>query len=465
MHKPALVCAAMAVAAAVTASAEDFPLTFRTIAAKDVMAFPGGYGASASLQLTRPTAVKKEPKAVSPHPLYGQCQLANGDTLAFRLDESKGDGKGYDLLIVDLNHNGDLTDDSAAPRVALPTDLKAASGTEQMLFGPLEAPVDKMIAGGRPVSFAHVYLYNRRQLGPQASRSVNIPLGSFLLKAAWYLDTTVELNGVKQRVGVYDGDGNMRLGDMAKAQINRSGGQDSNWYFKGGDTWLVDANGSGAFENDPFQTESCPFGSILYLGTKPYKAGLASDCKSLRVEPWTEALAEVALQPRGDQIRSLTVAWERPNGQWQLIRAGVADGKINVPPGNYRLYSCDLLGKGAPRDQVMASGSQRVPQKPFSFVAGKANTLRCGGPLEIKVTASRNTSPLALLDLFSSDDSESTSKSSPVLRINANVSGAGGEVYSTYGKAESLRSRPPRPVFTIVDADGKELANGNLEFG
>lgn len=192
---------------------------------------------------------------------------------------------------------------------------------------------------------------------------------------------------------------------------------------------------------------------------------LASDCKSLHVEPWTEALAEVALRPRGDQVRSLTLAWERPNGQWQLIRAGVADGKISVPPGNYRLYSCDLLAKSPVRDQVMASGSQRVPQKPFSFVAGKTNTLRCGGPLEIKVTASKSSSALGLLDLFSSDDSESTSKSPPTLRINATVTGAGGEVYSAYAKGENLRGRPLRPAFTIVDAGGKELANGNLEFG
>ena len=57
--------------------------------------------------------------------------------------------------------------------------------------------------------------------------------------------------------------------------------------FPAGDYFLVDADGSGSFENDVFQSEACPFGPILYLGAKAYKVALAPDCKSLRVEPWT----------------------------------------------------------------------------------------------------------------------------------------------------------------------------------
>ena len=93
----------------VTAAAGDFPLTFRTIPAKDVMAFGGGSGSYGMLSLTKPAEVKKEPKAVSAHALYGQCRESrDAAAFLFRLDESKGDGKGYDRLIVDMNQNGDL---------------------------------------------------------------------------------------------------------------------------------------------------------------------------------------------------------------------------------------------------------------------------------------------------------------------------------------------------------------------
>jgi hypothetical protein len=461
MNKLLSICGVLAMAAAATALGKDFPLTFRTIPAKDVMSFPGGSGSYGLAGLTKPEKLRKEPKAMSRQPLYGVCRYTpTGLAFLFRLDESKGDGKGYDRLIVDMNQNGDLTDDSVVQRTVLPTDRRT-SDTDQMFFGPIQTPADKAVAGGRPVYFAQVYLFNREILTSGQTRQTT-EFGQLVLKAGWYLDTTVELNGLKQKVGVYDNDSNLRLGDIARSQTftNRGG---TSWYFRGGDSLLVDADGSGTFENDLFQSESCPFGPILYLGAKAYKVALAPDWKSLHMEPWTEALAEVALQPHGDQIRNVTLAWEQPSGQWQLIRPAVTDGKVMVPPGNYRLYASSLVGKGAPRDQVMVSGTQRVPQTPVSIAAGKANSLDCGAPLDIKVTAVKSRG--ASRELLGEDAGDAKATSDYVLRINANVAGAGGEVYSTFQKGDGFRTRPPKPSFTIVQAGGKTVASGSLEYG
>jgi hypothetical protein len=460
MNKLLSICGALALAVAATSSGEDFPLTFKTIPAKDVMAFPGGSGTYGQLGLSKPEKLRKEPKVMSRHPLYGECRNAPTEpAFLFRLDESKGDGKGYDQLIVDMNQNGDLTDDPVAQRAVLPTDRRVVP--DQMLFGPIQAPADKALVGGRPVYFAQVYIFNRQFLS-SGRTDQNIMLGQLMLKAGWYLDTTVEINGLKQKVGVYDGDSNLRLGDVSRSQTftNRA---EKTWYFRAGDTFLVDADGSGSFESDLFQSESCPFGPILYLGGKVCKVALAPDCKSLRVEPWTETLAEVALQPRGSEVRNVSLAWEQPGGNWQLIRPAVTDGKVMVPPGNYRLYNSSLLGKGTARDQVMVSGAQRVPQTPVSIAAGKANTLDCGAPLDIKVTAvkSRGSS----LELLAEDAGGAKASSDYVLRINATVAGAGGEVYSTFQKGDGFRTRPPKPSFTIVEAGGKTVASGSLEYG
>ncbi|MGO8930332.1 MAG: hypothetical protein ACLQU3_25975 [Limisphaerales bacterium] len=466
MNKPAIVWGLMAVVGAVTVSAEDFPLTFRSIPPKDVMSFPGGYGTYGQLQLVKPARLKKEPKAVSRHPLYGECREKPGEAgFVFRLDESKGDGKGYDQLMVDMNRNGDLTDDVPAPLVVLPGDRSTRSqAMQQRLFGPIQAPASTMIAGGRPVYYAQAYINNLGFL-PAGQNVQNVYAGQLRLKAGWYVDTTVELKGRKQEVGVYDGDSNLRLGDVSKPQTYHNPGEQENWYFGPGDFLLVDVDGSGAFERDSFDSESCPYGPVLYLGATPYKVALSEDCKSLRVEPWTEALAEVALQPQGDQVRSVTLAWERPNKQWQLIRAGAANGQIKVPPGNYRLYTCELLGKGAPRDQVMASAYQRVLGKPFSFAAGQANTLRCGAPLEIKVMANKRIPESWELNSGSLRNPPLASDSEYVLAINADVHGAGGEIYSTYAKGEKFKADPPKPTFTIMDGSAKKVASGNLEFG
>jgi hypothetical protein len=460
MIKPTFVCGLVAIAAVVAASGEDFPLTFRTIPAKDVMSFPGGSGTYGQLELARPAKLRKEPKAMSRHPLYGVCRdLPAGPSFLYRVDESKGDGKGYDQLIVDLNQNGNLTDDPVCTRAVLPSDRRTGS-MEQMLFGPIQAPAEKAIAGGRPQVFAQVYLFNRQLL--TSGRSIpGMTIGQLVLKAGWYLDTTVTVDGLKQKVGVFDGDGNLHLGDVSRSQTytNRT---EVSWYFRWGDTLLVDADGSDGFENDVFQSKAYPFGPLLYLGGKAYKVALAPDCKSLSVEPWTEPLAEVALKPQGDEVRTVTLAWQQPGGQWQLLRPEVTAGKVMVPPGDYRIYACSLAGGSAQRDQVMVSGMQRVPQTPVSIAAGQANTIECGGPLEIKVTAAKTRAITQLM--LGEDAGDAKTDSDSELRINANVIGAGGEIYSTFQKGTGFRLQPPKPTFKITQA-GKMVANGNLEFG
>ena len=263
MIRPAILCSLLAMAVIVTTSGEEFPLTFQTIPAKDVMSFPGGSGTYGQLGLSKPGRLLKEPKAMSRHPLYGVCRgTPSGPAFLFRLDESKGNGKGYDQLIVDMNQNGDLTDDPASQRVSLPTDRRA-SLPDQMLFGPIQAPADKTLAGGRPVYYARIYIFNRQLLSSGRTDQA-FTVGQLMLKAGWYLDATVALDGLKQTVGVYDSHRNLRLGDVARSQTftNRA---EISWYFRAGDTLLVDADGSGGFENDVFQSKAYPFGPILYL--------------------------------------------------------------------------------------------------------------------------------------------------------------------------------------------------------
>jgi hypothetical protein len=123
------------------------------------------------------------------------------------------------------------------------------------------------------------------------------------------------------------------------------------------------------------------------------------------------------------------------------------------------------LGKGAPRDQVMASGYQRVPKTPWHFVADKANSLRCGAPLEINITAKKRKPESYEINRPGVRNVSRASDSEYVLSINANVRGGDGEVYSTYAKGEKFRDDPAKPKFTIVDANDTKVGEGNLEFG
>ncbi len=467
MIKRIAVCGLLAVAAVASASAEEFALTFRTIPGKDVMAFTGGYGVGAQLRLVKPPKLKNEPKAVSRHPLYAEIdEKAGNATWLLRLDESKGDGKGYDQLLVDMNQNGDLTDETPASVVVLPAKGKKSSPPpRQKLFGPIPAAEGKLILGERPMYFAQVYVSDVSSMLRSGQSLQGLYAGYIRLKAGWYAEATVELKGVKQKVGIFDSDSNGRLGDFAKPQTYHNEGEPEGWYFRAGDSWLVDADGSGAFEQNNFDTEWCSYSPVLYFGATPHHAALTPDGNAIKVEPCTEDLAEVALQPHGEQVCSVTLAWEQPDAQWRLIRAGVAGGKIKVPPGNYRLWRCELQGKAEPGDLVRVGAYQHMVQKPFAFAAGADNTLRCGAPLEIKVKAEKKIPQSWERNRNDQDNTPAADSSQYVLSINADVYGAGGEAYMHYGKGEKFADDPPQPTFRVTDAQGSNVGHGKLEFG
>ena len=469
MKKTMLVYSLVLLAIPILAPAKDFPLEFKTLNAEEAMAFPSGSGLYGTLQLDKPAAITKAPPAISKHPLYGELVIQT-NRLWFRIDESKGDGKGYDRLIVDLNQNGDLTDDAVVARVEQPRQTSASDRTEIALFGPLPVPEGKMIGTWRPIYFAQMYLYTP-PADAVANRNTSF-LGQLRFKAGWYLETTVDFDGVTRKVGIVDGNCNFRLGDFSQPTTYQNG-TETNWYFQGGDNFLVDNYGSGKFENSIGSSAAAPFGPLLYLGAKPYKTVLAADCKSLALEPWTGPLAELALQPHGEQVNGIQVAWEAAPGQWQLLQPGVENGKARVPSGNYRLYTCTLKVKTAAGETLILNGSKRTPKDTIKAGAGVATPFQCGAPLEVKVTAvrdNRNSGSTAsesgsFLDRFFGG----SAGSEPELQqlIQASVFGAGGEMYSSFYLKEDKGNlgQPPKPAFTINTTDGKQVASGNMEFG
>jgi hypothetical protein len=469
MMRTTLLCGMVLSVIPFLSPAKDFPLEFKTLTAEEAMAFPGGSGLYGQLRLEKPGDITKAPPAISKHPLYGQ--LSNGtNRLFFRLDESQGDGKGYDRLIVDMNQNGDLTDDLVATRVEQPHPASGVSRTEMALFGPIPVPEGKKIGAWRPIYFAQMYLFTPPAEAGTNTR--NVFLGQLRFKAGWYLETTVELDGVTRKVGIVDGNCNFHLGNLNQP-VTYPNGKETNWYFSGGDYFLVDNNGSGKFESSVGNSASAPFGPLLYLGAKPYKAVLAADDKSLALEPWTGPLAELALQPHGEQVSGISVAWEKAPEQWQLLQLGVENGKAKVPPGNYWLYTCTIKVKAAAGDTLILSGYKRTPTGTAKAEAGASMPFKCGSPLEIKVASERDTrnmdatapeSGSGLVRLFRG----STRAEKPLQQlIQASVIGVGGEQYSSFFLKETKGNlrQPPKPTFVITTTDGKEVASGNLEFG
>jgi hypothetical protein len=408
-----------------------------------------------ALALTKPAALKAEPKAVSAHPAYGQARTGDTDSpsFLFRIDESKGDGKGYDRLVVDVNGNGDLSDDPVLAPLVLTGQPKYPEGYELANFGPFQAPADKAIGGKRPTCYAQMIFYRKGlAAATTATATPATPartyVGSIRFYSGWYLETTVTVAGAKQKLGLVDGNVNFRLGDTGGVRTVRvASTNQENWYFTGGDNWLRDVDNSGKFENKPFGAEYQAFGSIMYVAGTPCRVAVKPDFKAVTVEPWPGPLGELALQPNGAQVRAVTLACEEPAGQWQLFHAPVVNGKVRVPPGKYRLYMCELAGTAADKQPLAAAGYQRQVTELVTVAANQTVTLTAGGPLTAKLTtATRPTDKDTLI-------------------LQAALIGAGGEAFSSFGAGKGLTAKPTPPTFALTTKDGKKIAAGNMEYG
>ena len=123
----------------------EFPLEFKRLSRSEAQACPGGYGMSGPIQKSLRSQVKSEPKPASAYALYGMVSARDGGRMVFRLDESKGDRRGYDQLIVDWNRNGDLKDDQVLNKNDEKND-RPSSNNDRAIFGPVEAPNDRSVS-------------------------------------------------------------------------------------------------------------------------------------------------------------------------------------------------------------------------------------------------------------------------------------------------------------------------------
>jgi len=439
------------VALATGAWAAEFPLELKTLSQKEAMAGPGGIGAFAQLKSEKPAAITKEPDAVSDRPLYGALTTpgGKGQSLVFRLDESQGKGKGYDQLIVDVNKNGDLTDDPVCK--ALKEEEKESSPMpyEHALFGPIEMAAAK-VGPWVPNLYAEMFVMNRR--APANSR---IAAGQLQLKDASYLQATIEINGAKETIGIFDANCNFQLGDKSQMQLLKTP-QGENRDLQWGDAVLRDRSGSGKPATALAGTLVEPYSELVYVGPNPYTMTLAKDLTTVALEPYSGPVGELQVK-NGESMALLIMARESAPGQWEALSPDVASGKAKVPVGTCALYSCVVAGKDSGNALVAATGMNADSKKTLKITEGKSATLVCGAPLEFKVQAQKESGGGGgfLGALVSGGTSN--------LLISAQILGAGGEAYRTFARSDGQAVGGPK--FKVLGQNGKELGSGQLQFG
>ena len=429
--------------------AAEFSLELKKITPAEALACPGD-GLSAGLVAARPKRLTNEPKAVSKNPLYGVVPIG-GKALAFRLDESKGAGKGYDRLILDVNGNSDLTDDPVAEGMRREN---SAAAPDLMLFGPVEAPGDLRVGPWRP-SFCATAEYRADEilLFSHGKESV----GTLRLTAGWYLEATVELDGSKEKIGFVDGNCSLRLGDAPGVDVTETGEGTAKYVAIGqGDSVLRDRNGSGRFKFDACESESEPFTRLIGIGRNVYELGLAGDLRSVRLEPSRLPLGQLAIGNEGNRIRTLTLVRKALSGKgWELFTPALTDGKAVVPEGTYHPCRFVVVATGSGGSAAMSRAWKQDTEGELNVAAGKTATLRCGAPLQLRIEAERRAGP------SSSREARPTQQ----VDINVGVFGVGGERYIIHARGKDLGIKADPPRFRIFDEQGGEIAAGQLEYG
>lgn len=455
------------------AAAAEFPLEFKPLTAEKVRSVPGVSGSYTSLTNAK-VNISSVPEAKSGKPLYGTLGGTTKESQwVLMLDESKGTGKGYDVLYLDVNHNGDLTDDAPVAAQPLPAALARTptGSTVERTFGPIQAPVSRSETQSEVMPIFVIAMVPATSIGSNYFGYAMVLPGSLL-------EAKVSLNGVEEKIALVDANANLRYGDPPKRQEYKAPTASSSYrYFSTGDVVLRDRNGSGEFEEDLCDSESEDFASLMYFGGKPYTAKIDADQTSIELEPYDGPMGELT-SDNFDYVKTLSLEWKKADGSIELISVQPVNGLLKAPVGQYGLYRCVLRVDDPKTGPVMARGMRRTLPDWVSAGTGQSAALRFGAPLELRVTAERPTNAVstsgegggnflqALSDVFTPSGGSGTSvKASPEVRINVEVRGTGDETYDMYLKGGSLTDRAMPPKFKVLDANQKVVASGQLEYG
>jgi len=449
----------------VTASTAEFPLRVQELSLSEAMSLAGGYGAYGSLSAVKPAQVKKLPATQSKYPLFSALAREGGgrrmveDGMVFMLDESGGTGKGYDRLVVDLNGNGDLTDDPVWERI------EDGSGEfsrhyERQRFGPVPMPESAQVGAWRPRVYVEVLIYNREMLGHGQGEMLQF-IGQMRVRPGNLLVAEVEVNGMKQRLGVVDGNANFRIGDSPEvAEFRRSPGGRQIWNLRPNDYLLRDLDGSGSFRDAAGLPIAEPLSSLAYFAGKPFNVELGPKLEWIRFEPYAGATGTL---DAGDDVSWLLLGRQQSGGAWEAIAPSLEGGKAVVPAGTYRVSNVAVESRD---DRRFRLTGYDVPLQAIEVTSGQTVKTGMGSPIRLEVTANRRTArpgeSMGVMGAIRSMFGGRRGGEDFILEIGVSVLGKAGEVYTGFSAADEARLAPPRfEIFT----EGKAVGSGDFEYG
>jgi len=400
--------------------------------------------------------VKKEPaKYQAKQPLRGVAKLGDSEYL-FVLDAKDDKARGYDQLLFDRNHNGDLTDD------------KPVEGKSQRTFGDFvqcEFPrVDLQLEvdGAKyDYSFMIRVFCNFSKRFSYASASLN---------AAAYREGEISLAGKKWKVALVDFNSNGRFDDAYRIRTDVDS-PDDQLFSEPSDRLVLDPESSRQYSYDLIDADNQrAVSKLVEIDGRFYRMQVTPAGYHLTLTPTDVTTGELVCP--GDEFRALVCS----DGTCLTVRASRSK-PARLPLGTWRLLSYRIEQVQAAPAPAQTDESKPQSRSLFEALAsaffGGSDKPTPQGPARTIVTAhaSEHTPPLEIRQATSTKLAVGppyrpvvrafvTGKGTAQLQLS--IVGAGGE------RCTNMRvggGRPPAPQFTILDPQGAVVQRGQFSYG
>jgi hypothetical protein len=363
--------------------------------------------------------VKKEPTYEFKEP-FRAVAIVDGEQFAFVLDATGRTPKGYDRLYVDLNRNGDLTDDK-------PFNTKDIEGTPTADRVAAQSTFDRVpVSLERDgVTVEHVFgLFVDYTWTPQAWRTI------VQMRSLVYREGEIVQNGRKIPLLLIDRNSNGRFDDGASSRRDAAYSQISD-----GDLLLVNPKLHGSQSAADASNPAWHFvNKTICLEDHFYQMDVSPFGDRMKLEPSKSAVGYV------NNASSVYRAVLFSDEHGVLGITGTTDRKVSLPAGKWEIASY-TVGVSDNAGTVVAASFQ---DKPTAFEVQQDSTteLSFGPPFRAIVTASRAADGKVGLSL--------------------SLVGRAGE---RCGSLLVGGKRPPAPKFEVRSQAGDVVYSGQFEYG
>ncbi|MBC8229121.1 hypothetical protein H8E77_06195 [bacterium] len=382
-----------------------------------------------------------EPKYRSKTPVYAVVTLGSDADSKYTIviDESKGTGRGYDVLYADSNNNENLTDDRKIAGRIRQQGKNFTVGN----YGPVEVMInygDRMV----PYYFSVEYnLYGAQKIQLSGRDRKYIGNMNLRLEPSGYYTGVVSFGESERRIAVVDFNCNGIFNEYFMPRSDIRGPEERLYAI--GDQILIDLNGDGRFERGHTgNKELYPYAKYLQVDGNWYSLDIPAHGNNVKVQTPSLKFGTIKIPSKPGSCSLQLVS---SNGIMKFEETGK---EFQVPTDVYRLYAHTTQVKDSSVNwRYEANGT--ASGKQFQVSESDVLELSFSAPLLVNVSYYNR-----------SGGRSGRLKAGNTIELSLTLSGQGGEIYTNVQKGHD---RPPAPTFVVVDESGKNVAEGTFEYG